>query len=713
MKKKYKYEQGGDEKDMPELNSGEVYLDSDMETILEVPNSKKFLHKNGGFKEDDVSFVLNNAYREDKKKDINKKLLITMKDIEEITGVKVKDSDKKLTHSEAFKEASEANNRKAKKLEKAVKDSYESAKAGNSTFTKNALEFNLNQLEQTPNDVEIFESLYKHQETVKQKDEEQRVFTDLEDINEEELSAIMKMRGGKLKKYETGGAAKNITFPRLEKMIAESSKKPEWKGTNDESYREGLIQWYEDIINSPYVKEDKEKLKQLLNEVKNVDPPRFGKKAGVLQRAIKKAFPESSTAYAETFPLTRTALKNLYEKNPQAYRDVVGRDWSPMDNSSTLPSAQMDELKRRFIGTEELGPKGLVDANFVDDEWYYRRPYFKDLEFERMDEYNAFLDKYSKKGIKDAQYDKGIGFVQVSPNLFINPRVARMEEINDLDEYNRVMEEVKSRPTYEKDGQTYYLNDTDNNIGEYVGFKYTGESPKKEEPHNHSHEEKAPEKQPFTLPVPNAGNDFNEDYTLLDAAGNLMTMLNSMRKDDVLYDPIEINAPDVYLNDPRPSLENATQSYNAILDTLPGSGVGYANAANVFKTKLASDNQVLGQYENVNKNLLSQRDQIKADVDFKQDALNNQARETFERKITQRDAIFDLQWNKNIDDLAQEMALNKRVNRDGDLIMSMIDHYDQYGDYNNVQHLFKDVSPSAASFLQAYADKNKKTKKTK
>lgn len=187
---------------------------------------------------------------------------------------------------------------------------------------------------------------------------------------------------------------------------------------------------------------------------------------------------------------------------------------------------------------------------------------------------------------------------------------------------------------------------------------------------------------PFTK-----GNNFNEPLRWYDVAGALDNLINSDRI------PVNYDAPSItyqspkYIN-PLPQLQNATASYNAMLQRLPSNGVGYGNAANLFATKYNTDNQVLGNTENINNQIYNNYLRYEDQMRNQQSATNYAARQNFEQKYL---TTLDKQRQQQAvakGDLYNTLALNRKLNREGDLIMSMFNFYDQEGNYTGNPYQF-------------------------
>lgn len=187
---------------------------------------------------------------------------------------------------------------------------------------------------------------------------------------------------------------------------------------------------------------------------------------------------------------------------------------------------------------------------------------------------------------------------------------------------------------------------------------------------------------------PNTKSRFNMPLQWYDVAGALNNYIDAQSRIPVRYDPINLKySPVKYLN-PAPQLQAVQESYNAALQQLPSNGVGYANYANLFKTKYSMDNQVLGQYENANNQIYNQQAKYEDQIINQQSQADVLARQTFENKYLTSLDKQAAQKALSFGDLMDTLQKNRKLNNEGTLAMSLIDFYDQNGQYNNNQVRF-------------------------
>lgn len=177
---------------------------------------------------------------------------------------------------------------------------------------------------------------------------------------------------------------------------------------------------------------------------------------------------------------------------------------------------------------------------------------------------------------------------------------------------------------------------------------------------------------------------FNESLRWYDTAGPLMNLMSSDRI-PAQYNPVELNEVKLKQQNPTAALEAGNRDYNAALSVLPDSGAGMSNAVNAFSSKYSIDNQVLGQYENANAGIKNQEVMYNANVRDRQSVADQQSRGTFEQQELAGKEAQRQQKLKAFDDLFTRVALNRKLNREGNLIMQLAPNFNQQGQYNGNQ----------------------------
>lgn len=174
---------------------------------------------------------------------------------------------------------------------------------------------------------------------------------------------------------------------------------------------------------------------------------------------------------------------------------------------------------------------------------------------------------------------------------------------------------------------------------------------------------------------------FNEPLRWFDVAGAINKYIDSERE-PVSLEQLSRQPLQVREVNPLPTLLQNQGDYNAILEQLPTNGVGMANLANLGANKYKANNDVLGNYENINKQKRDQIDQYNDQNRINLDQLNMQLRDTFSNRILQGREIQRRQRLEALDGLYNKIALNRKLNREGDLILKLSPFFDQYGNFN-------------------------------
>ncbi len=198
---------------------------------------------------------------------------------------------------------------------------------------------------------------------------------------------------------------------------------------------------------------------------------------------------------------------------------------------------------------------------------------------------------------------------------------------------------------------------------------------------------------------------FNEPLRWYDVAGNMMNYLSSLEPEPVPLEQLQRTPIRVHELNPLPTLLQNQGDYNAALQTLPTNGVGYANQANLRGNKYKVNNEVLGQYENINKGKYDAVDQYNDQAQYANDTTNANARDIFTGRVAQRNEIQRQSKLNALDDLFTKIAQNRKLKREGNLIQQLYPYFNQFGEFNGNQY---DVTPNS---FGSYNITDKKTGK--
>ncbi len=185
----------------------------------------------------------------------------------------------------------------------------------------------------------------------------------------------------------------------------------------------------------------------------------------------------------------------------------------------------------------------------------------------------------------------------------------------------------------------------------------------------------------ITKSTSTGNKDFNVPLSFEDTATDFLGLLENGRTPVGLE---QLDRPDLKYREqsPLPIIQQGQEDYNSIVSSLPQDTLGFANRANIFGKKYALNNQVLGQYTNINK-----QGQMSIDAQnnlnrFQLDQLNASARDTQQQRILQGENVQQENKLNLFGDLMTRISLNKKLNREGDLTLQTTPYFDQTGRYN-------------------------------
>ena len=317
------------------------------------------------------------------------------------------------------------------------------------------------------------------------------------------------------------------------------------------------------------------------------------------------------------------------------------------------PGLVTDAMTNVFENTNHgktLVSKGINDPlqNYNDNLWWYRAVEPRTIEVDNLEEF--------KKGKREIN-NNGVSY-------YIDP----------------------SKPNDPGNGRTIYYNPV---------LKQTStpppttapEEPKKEEP-----VVETPEETPISKAIkafklqgnignPTTPSKFDEPLRWYDTAGNFLRLLDSERI-PVEFEQLDVDPLRVRELNPLPQLLQNQGDFNSVVDNLPDSGVGFANQANLLANKYKINNEILGQYENTNKQRRDAIDQANTQQKLQIDQLNMGLRDQAVTRMLQTRENQRQQRMNALDALFETVAKNRKLNREGDLMLQMNPYFNQKGEYN-------------------------------
>lgn len=194
---------------------------------------------------------------------------------------------------------------------------------------------------------------------------------------------------------------------------------------------------------------------------------------------------------------------------------------------------------------------------------------------------------------------------------------------------------------------------------------------------------------------------FNEPLRWYDVAGNIMNYLSSLEAEPVPLEQLQREKLRVHELNPLPAVQQTIADYNTAMQMMPTSGVGFANVANLAAKKYDVTNKILGEYENINKGKYDTIDQLNAAAKYETDVANLGLRDTFNQRVARRNEIQRQSKLNALDDLFTKIALNRKLNREGNLVLELTPYFDQYGRFNGNKYNMQ-ITGSRANII----DKN-------
>lgn len=539
-----------------ELERGEVFQDING-NIQKVKESEK-LHEQGGSKQPTAFRVLEDTA--DKRKDLDSKLLkIKPDDAEAITGFRPKRS---VSHSKLFELATDYWGKKLKKLQTTVDNNLNYVQKNYDVHAQNSLDENLKLLENFPTENDIFNSIFNHQEEVKQ------------------LNNISTGR-----KKQTGGQNSYWT-PQTRFVPRQDPYDPNNLpfGYGDPNYIANLMQQFNSVTGFNYPTTPQGLVQMRQDQARN--NPQFITHAGNLNYWNRNA----------------TTDKN--------YSDTRG--------------------KYDAIGV-------LKDP----------------LSFSTKTERDNFLKERNAQPI-DPNNPNSVYWIDPTTGRYIG---ANINSATKIEQINPVTSNITAEPVQIQPLSTANYTDTPV-TNEVPGINITGQVSEGITP-----------------------SRFNEPLRWFDVAGAIDRYLGSGRipvdLEQLQRQPLRARE----LN-PLPTLLQNQGDFNAALEQLPTSGVGFANQANLLANKYRINNEVLGNYANTNAQRRDVIDQYNDQNQFALDQVNLQLRDQFNNRVLQGREVQRQQRLAALDGLFSKLAQNRKLNREGDLMLQLTPYFDQFANFN-------------------------------
>jgi hypothetical protein len=186
----------------------------------------------------------------------------------------------------------------------------------------------------------------------------------------------------------------------------------------------------------------------------------------------------------------------------------------------------------------------------------------------------------------------------------------------------------------------------------------------------------------FAKPKDTTASSFNEPLNWYDVAGTTASYLSALEREPVALEQLGVQPLQARELNPLPALQQNQGAFNAAIAQIPTSGVGMANVANLLGSKYTANAQVLGQYENINKQAKTQMDMYNQQQQMAVNQLNLGLRDQFAQRVLAGKEVQRQSKLNAFDDYITKLAQNRKLNREGNLVLQMTPYFDQYGKFN-------------------------------
>lgn len=186
---------------------------------------------------------------------------------------------------------------------------------------------------------------------------------------------------------------------------------------------------------------------------------------------------------------------------------------------------------------------------------------------------------------------------------------------------------------------------------------------------------------------------FNEPLRWWDVGGDFMALLQNMERIPVPLEQLDRQPIRYREQSPLPTIQQGQEDFGSIVSQLPQNQLGFANTANLYGKKYSLNNQVFGQYENINKAGYNNTEVQNNNNQFQLDGANLQLRDQFNNRVLQGKAIQQENKMAVFNNLLTKVAQNRAFNRNGNLLMQMTQFFNQFGEHNGNKY---NIAPQTA-----------------
>lgn len=526
-----------------------------------------------------------------------------------------------ITHSRLFEEASKYYDKKFKSLEKKVGKNLEYVRLKNGgSYAQNAFEENLKMLQQLPTAQQIFDAIYSHQQEAKRK-------YNIENKDEMKYGGLPKYQNGTAKYIGPNGEVIQVG----DKVYDDDSVLTQY--AVNEYLKNGVIKPYNntsgyvDKLNpSTYSFNDKLQFFNSQDTTTGYQPFISGTdRAGT----VSKYNPEHTVwnSYYFNEPITAST----FQKNVQtALKPILGYNYDFNAGDKTIDNVYGNvtyntPLPKVTVSGKKSGVISLQDYINTKDKSKLANEYGISVE-----QLNSVFSKNNK------QYN--------------NQLVVYTENTTD-------------EPKTEHDGS---VTQREQNIGDKKTTKDTI-------PGVNNKYSKPDEVTPSTV---------SSHLGLSGGLGNILGYIDTGRipvdLEQLDFRPIRARE----LN-PLPTLLENRNDYNAALNMLPQSGAGYANQTNLQAQRYKFNNQVIGQYENMDKQRLDAVDAANTQAQMSVDQANMAIRDTFNTRVLTSKEKQRQQKAEYLNGLFKAIDERNAFDRNANLALKLSPFFNEKGEFNH------------------------------
>lgn len=548
----------------------------------------------------------------------------------------------------------------------------------------------------TVNDVKTNrEERYKYLEAIRQKP---KVNSDENGINN--IPIVFKKGGDK---YKLGGTAELEKGEVFQKQDGQITKVPESEPTHEQGGS-----------NQPFVfrvlEDTSDKRKDIDSKLLKINSEEAMEVIGVkIKKPVthSKLYEEAVDFYGKRITKVEKGLDRAldYQKIAKDRYSLNTIDENTQ-NLEKMPSSEdlfdtifdhQEEIKHKYgITNESKNKKGGFAVGGEDE--YEKDPITGEIrkKAKRVKKQPANTKLYGEDVEGKYYYDETSGtykpftgtgkFSKQDPETYIGQLVDHSWD--DLVSNKAVADSPENRAIYERLRQQKYPGDKNFYFVPNQGVQITPGDMSIPQPNNPKYNSNS------QIAQPAKPSKFNEPLHWADVAGDFMGLLANSERYQVPLEQLDRQPLNYRELNPLPILQQGTQDYNAMISSLPNNGIGMANQANLFGKKYALNNQVLGNTQTANNQGKTNIDNLNNNNQFQLDQLNLGLRDQFNNRVLQGKEIQQSNKLHIFNNLFNTVAQNRKLNREGDLVMQMFPYFDQYGKFNGNKY---NVAPNTGS----------------